>query len=174
MSHQEVGLTSIFIAIMTTSGSPSVTMSPGFTDTFSMTPGMGATAPLPPPPPVFCVTNFGVRSFSSLLPSCNIGNMVILTSTFYGAFTLPDTETGMYVLTNSFRTIWFSKAGSISVQNQYSRSHFWRRWGFVYIGTKPKATSLPDWFMSGYHVWYAELEPWPIRPFPMSRPLPSH
>ena len=67
----EVALTSIFMAIMTTSGSPSVTVSPGFTDTFSMTPGMGATAPLPPPPPIFCVTNFGVRSFSSLLPSCN-------------------------------------------------------------------------------------------------------
>ena len=51
--------TSIFMAIMTTTGSPAFTVSPTETFTFSTVPGIGATAPLPPEPLRCAVTNFG-------------------------------------------------------------------------------------------------------------------
>ena len=60
---------SIFMAIMITSGSPAPTTAPSSTATFSMTPGIGATASLRLPPPPAALLYLGTGFSNSLEPS---------------------------------------------------------------------------------------------------------
>lgn len=70
--HSKLLLTSIFMAIMTTNGSPFCTCVPGVTGTFSITPGMGASTSSEKPDSSFDFRYDGMGRVRSYLPSYKV------------------------------------------------------------------------------------------------------